>query len=85
MDEELSNGSMDDQSDGSMEELSEPFSSFEHEEPDSDTSSEDELGTVEPYMYEPEESDHEGLTSNSGNEGEVEDSDDEARIGNTDW
>ena len=90
MDEELSNGSMDDQSDGSMEELSETssllslscsFSSFEHEEPDSDTSSEDELGTVEPYMYEPEESDHEGLTSNSGNEGEVEDSDDEARIG----
>ena len=95
MDGEQSDRSMEDLSDGSMSGRSSPlslscsFSSFEHEESgrssytSASSSSEDETGTVEPYMYEPEESHHEGLTSNSSSEGD--DSDDEGRIGNTEW
>ena len=82
--EELSDSSHE----SSLLSLSCSFSSFEHdyedrhsEADDEDSSSEDVTGTVEPYLYEPEESSDTSASSSDDDEG----SSDEGRIGNTDW
>ena len=56
-----------------------------HSEAGDEESSQDEIGTVEPYLYEPEEPSQGSESSASSSESDGEGPNDDDRIGNTDW